>query len=114
MTVPADDGLDFFAPAPSRAPQSNAPGRMAHGASSPAVPPIAGGKPSRWVKSDTTFGPVGRLVATVMLLIPFTFLVASGLLTFDPFVLGGAGIWAVIMAMGLRQVWQIVQPHHRR
>jgi hypothetical protein len=84
------------------------------GPTTPATPQLPSGRSSRWAKSDTTFGPVGRLVCTVALIIPFTFLVAAGLLTFDPFVLGGAGIWAVLMAVGLRQTWQVVQHHHRR
>lgn len=72
------------------------------------------GKASRWAKSDTTFGPVGRVVSSIGLLVPFVFLVAAGVFTFDPFVLGGAGVWAVLMVMGLRQVWQLVEHHHRR
>ena len=71
-------------------------------------------KASRWAKSDTTFGPVGRVVASIGLLVPFLFLAAAGVFTFDPFVLGGAGIWAALMVMGLRQVWQLVEHHHRR
>jgi hypothetical protein len=56
----------------------------------PTAPAASAGpvpKASRWAKSDTTFGP---------------------------FVLGGAGIWAALMVMGLRQVWQLVAYHHRR
>ena len=115
MTVPADEGFDFFAPAkevPSTPPQPESLGR---GSLMPRPEPaLVLGKPSRWAKSDTTFGPVGRLVCTLALLIPFTFLVFAGVLTFDPFVLGGAGIWAALMVMGLRQTWAVVQPHHLR
>jgi hypothetical protein len=103
MTTPADGEFDFFAPLPS------------HRAEPPTVPHSAPQpKASRWAKSDTTFGPVGRVVASIALIVPFLFLAAAGVFTFDPFVLGGAGIWAVLMAMGLRQVWQAVQHHHRR
>ena len=71
-------------------------------------------KASRWAKSDTTFGPFGRVLSTFGLIVPFLLLTAAGIFTFDPFVLGGAGVGAVLMAMGLRQVWQAVQQHHRR
>src|SRR3954463_6856875 len=119
MTMPAGEELDFFgnnaaASADAAAPAAPAmPGRTvftppAHTSQQPT------GRASRWAKSDTTFGPVGRLIATIALIVPFTFLVAAGLLTFDPFVLGGAGIWALLMAMGLRQTWAAVQHHHRR
>ncbi len=119
MTVPADEGFDFFGTSPATpanpvTPEAPAvPGRGAF-TPRPLTPQQPSGKASRWAKSDTTFGPVGRLVATIALIVPFTFLVAAGLLTFDPFVLGGAGIWAFLMAMGLRQTWAVVQHHHRR
>ena len=119
MGVPADEGFDFFGTnhatsADAAAPSApSAPGRAAF--TPPAhTPQQPTGNGSRWAKSDTTFGPVGRLIATIALIVPFTFLVAAGLLTFDPFVLGGAGIWAFLMAMGLRQTWAVVQHHHRR
>ena len=89
-------------------------GRM--GPPRPVLPMTTGPQPkaSRWVKSDTTFGPYGRVLSTFALIVPFLLLAAAGIFTFDPFVLGGAGVWAVLMAMGLRQVWQAVQHHHRR
>ena len=71
-------------------------------------------KPSRWAKSDTTFGPLGRIVATIGMVVPFIFFVAAGLLTIDPFVLIGGVIWGGLMFVGLRQVWQPVHHHHRR
>ncbi len=90
------------------------PSRMGFSPPRDLTPALPLGKASRWAKSDTTFGPVGRVVASIGLLIPFLFLVAAGVFTFDPFVLGGAGLWAVLMVMGLRQVWQLVEHHHRR
>ena len=122
MTASAGDGYDFFAPDPrvggpaAEVPSasSHAPGRfgVAPTASLPPGAPLP--KPSRWAKSDTTFGPVGRIVATVGMFIPFVFFVGTGLLTFDPFVLVGALIWGALMVMGLRQVWQPVHHRHRR
>jgi len=71
-------------------------------------------KASRWAKSDTTFGPTGRVMVTVAMFVPLAFFIATGILTFDPFVLAGALIWIGLMAVGLRQVWQPVAHHHRR
>jgi hypothetical protein len=64
---------------------------------------------TRWRKTPTTFGPVGRVIATVCLVVPVVFLVVVGLYG-DIFALGGAGIWGfVIMPWGLRDVWQAGQ-----
>jgi hypothetical protein len=120
MTVPADEGFDFFATSSAQSadpatPETPAvPGRLGFTPQSQPGTPLPTGRQSRWAKSDTTFGPVGRLVATIALIVPFTFLVAAGLLTFDPFVFGGAGIWGALMVVGLRQTWAVVQHHHRR
>ena len=63
---------------------------------------------TRWSKTDTTFGPVGRMLATVALLVPLAVMVVGGLA--DPFVWGGAAVWgAVIMPWGLRDVWKAGQ-----
>jgi hypothetical protein len=60
---------------------------------------------SRWVKTDTTFGPLGRLLATFALVVPLAIMVVGGVA--DPFVWGGAAVWgAVIMPWGLRDVWK--------
>jgi len=66
-------------------------------------------KTSRWTKSDTTFGPVGRIVTTIMLALPMLFFVAAGLLTFDPFVFVGAVIWGFLAVTGMRHVWAPVK-----
>lgn len=61
---------------------------------------------TRWRKTPTTFGPVGRLLSTLGLVLPFLFLVVTGVIG-DPFTLGGAVIWGVIlMPWGLRDVWR--------
>jgi hypothetical protein len=125
MTVPADEGFDFFASSPAQStdpkpadpttPQSPAPpGRLGFTAQPQPAQQLPTGKTSRWAKSDTTFGPVGRLVATIALIVPFTLLVAAGVLTADPFVFGGVVIWGGLMVIGLRQTWAVVQHHHRR
>ena len=63
---------------------------------------------TRWRKTPTTFGPVGRLSATFALVIPLAFMVVGGLA--DPFVWGGAGFWIlVVMPLALRDVWKAGQ-----
>jgi hypothetical protein len=117
MTASADD-FDFFGtaarPEAAAVSPSVAPGRaaMTPRASLQATGPTP--KPSRFAKSDTTFGPFGRMVATVAMTVPLLFFIATGFLTFDPFVLVGAVIWLGLMWMGLRQIWAPVQHHHRR
>jgi hypothetical protein len=118
MTASADD-FDFFGAAarpeaagtvtPSVAPNR---GGMAPRASLQPTGPTP--KPSRFAKSDTTFGPFGRVVATIAMIVPLLFFIATGILTFDPFVLVGAAIWCGLMWVGLRQIWQPVHHHHRR
>jgi hypothetical protein len=107
------DGLDYFAPAPpmGRRPVPPAPATPVRGTG-----PLRAGTPShlqpktsRWAKSDVTFGPVGRIVTTLVLVLPFLFFVAAGLFTMDPIVLAGAAIWAALMITGMRHVWQPVQ-----
>jgi len=59
---------------------------------------------SRWKKSDGTFGPAGRIIATLLLLVPLPVLalaVASGIGII------GAGIYVVVfMPWFLRDVWK--------
>ncbi len=121
MTASTEDDFGFFTQDQPRVanpvappPTSVSQGRL--GFTPPAPSPLVGPVPkaSRWAKSDTTFGPIGRVVSSIALIVPFLLLVAAGVFTFDPFVLGGAAIWAALMVMGLRQVWQLVQHHHRR
>lgn len=79
----------------------------------PFVPALAdtAGRPSkgsRWSSSDTTFGPVGRVLATIGLLVPVPLFVLTAGMGFG---LLGGGIWVfVILPWGLRDVWR----HSRR
>ena len=122
MTASADDSFDFFSPQPSAgasasdaaAASFNLLTRVGQGPASPLPSALPNAKQSRWVKSDTTFGPVGRMVARVAMFLPFVLLVAGALLTFDPFVFVGVGIWGFLMVKGFRQVWQPVHHLHRR
>ena len=61
---------------------------------------------TRWRKTQTTFGPVGRVVSTIGLVVPFLFLLATGILD-GGMTLGGAALWGfVVMPWGLRDVWK--------
>ena len=63
---------------------------------------------TRWLKTPTTFGPVGRVSCTVALFVPLALMVIGGLA--DPFVWGGAGFWAaVVMPLALRDIWKAGQ-----
>lgn len=78
--------------------------------STPLPPPVVR---SRWRKTQTTFGPVGRVIATVCLIVPFLIMLIGGIIG-DFFALGGAAIWlVVILPWGMRDVWkagQVVGP----
>lgn len=59
---------------------------------------------SRWQKSATTFGPVGRLIATALLLLPLPILLIAASLFIG---LIGTGIYLlVIVPWALKDIWQ--------
>jgi hypothetical protein len=61
---------------------------------------------SRWRKTPTTFGPVGRIIATFVLVVPEIVFVVVGFLT-GGLTIFGAGIWGfIIMPWGLRDTWK--------
>ena len=59
---------------------------------------------SRWKKTDGTFGPLGRVIATLLLLVPLpvlAFAIASGIGII------GAGLYVlVVMPWALRDIWK--------
>jgi hypothetical protein len=59
---------------------------------------------SRWRRSTISFGPVGRLVWTVVLLIPILYAIFINMVF-----LVAAAIWAFILPMALRDVWRAVK-----
>jgi hypothetical protein len=64
---------------------------------------------TRWRKTTTTFGPVGRVLATLGLVIPFVIFVVIGVLT-GGLTIFGAVIWGfIIMPWGLRDTWRAGQ-----
>jgi hypothetical protein len=62
-------------------------------------------KHSRWAKSPTTFGPVGRIVATVLVCLPvWWFLFYTG-----GFGMVGLLLWVlVVLPWALRDIWRRV------
>lgn len=56
---------------------------------------------SRWKKSSTTFGPFGRIVASLALLLPLYFFFFAGVIGFV-----GLVMWVgIVMPMALRSIW---------
>jgi hypothetical protein len=72
----------------------------------PEAPPLWAHRRSRWATSAVTFGPVGRMVASLLLLLPlWWFINYAGV-----FGLVGAVIWILkILPWGLRDVWRPVR-----
>jgi len=61
---------------------------------------------TRWRKTPTTFGPLGRILATIGLVVPEIFFVVVGILT-GGFTIAGALIWgAILMPWGLKDTWR--------
>ena len=64
---------------------------------------------TRWGKTPTTFGPVGRILATTGFVVPFILFVILGIAT-GGFLIDGAALWGIfIMPLGLRDVWKAGQ-----
>jgi len=60
---------------------------------------------TRWGKTQTTFGPVGRVIATLATLLPLTVMVVGGFV--DPLAWGGALVYLVaIVPQAMRHTWQ--------
>ena len=77
-------------------PDAEANGLRAAGA--PLVRPAAPAQ-SRWARSATTFGPVGRLVGTALLVAVGVWLAIFALV-------GAAVWWFVVMPWALRDLWR--------
>ena len=60
---------------------------------------------TRWGQTPTTFGPVGRVVATLLLLVPLVVMVVGGFVVM--FSWGGAAAYAaIIVPWALRDIWR--------
>ncbi|MHB2021831.1 MAG: hypothetical protein ACYCO3_00655 [Mycobacteriales bacterium] len=58
---------------------------------------------SRWAKGPTTFGPLGRVVATLLLLLPLPILVMSVAIGIG--VIGVGMYCLIVMPWALRHIW---------
>jgi hypothetical protein len=57
---------------------------------------------SRWRSSATTFGPFGRIAASLALLLPFYFFFQAGVIGFV-----GLVMWVfMVMPIALRSIWK--------
>lgn len=62
---------------------------------------------TRWGKTPTTFGPLGRVLCTIFLVVPLIPLAIVAVFT-GGFEAGGAVVWGLfIMPLGLRDVWKV-------
>lgn len=68
------------------------------------TPARANGPTSRWLKSEVTYGPVGRVVWTIILVAPVLF----GIFYSIFFLVAGV-IWAFIVPLAFRGLWQKVK-----
>jgi rhodanese-related sulfurtransferase len=76
--------------------------------------PLRGLEPpvySRWRAGPTTFGPVGRIVLTLLLAVAFPW---GALTTFDPLRLWGMLGYGVVAALVLRSAWRKERVPDRR
>jgi hypothetical protein len=74
-------------------------------AARPVVPMVK----SRWRKTPTTFGPLGRVVWTVALVLPLAPMIVGTVVGIIPCVIG-LGIWLfIIMPWALRDIWRAGQ-----
>ena len=56
---------------------------------------------TRWGRSATTFGPVGRVIATFLLLVPVAFFFVAGMFW------AGGFIWIfIVVPWALRDIWR--------
>ncbi len=94
------------APAPGPGPQV---GERSIMAGTHILAASAGPRPmvsTRWKKTPTTFGPLGRVLCTIALFIPLPLLVI-GTIVSGGLEIVGLGIWVfVIMPWALRDIWK--------
>ena len=63
---------------------------------------------TRWKKTPTTFGPVGRVSWTAFLIVVMIFLIV-GAFFLGGLDIAGVGAWALVMRWGLRDLWKAGQ-----
>jgi hypothetical protein len=68
--------------------------------------PAAGSIMTRWRKTPTTFGPLGRVLLTLVLVVPLPVFIVIAVFS-GGLEAGGAVIWGlIVMPLGLRDVWK--------
>lgn len=64
---------------------------------------------TRWRKTPTTFGPAGRVLCTIALVVPLPIMIVGVAVGIIPCIIG-AGIWLfIIMPWALRDIWKAGQ-----
>jgi hypothetical protein len=105
-------GVAAAAPAAALVPMAttgtpvDVPNGFRPGGSEPARPKIY--TDSRWKSGSMTFGPVGRVILTICVFLPYP-------LFFFAFPIGlvGAGIWTmIIVPRSMRDIWAPSRRHH--
>lgn len=93
--------LDEPGPGCSFCPPPPAKSFGCQGAIAPVLAPRTG---SRWEKSTVTFGPFGRIMMTILVLLPIPFLVVGAA---TGFAIMGLGIWLFLaLPLALRDIWR--------
>ena len=60
---------------------------------------------SRWVKSETTMGPFGRVTTSLLMLVPLWLFLHAGVMGFV-----GMAMWIfIVMPAALRSIWKRVR-----
>jgi hypothetical protein len=62
---------------------------------------------SRWKSGSMTFGPVGRVVLTILVFLPYPLFILN-----LPFGLVGVVVWTGLMPRALRDIWRPARRHH--
>lgn len=60
---------------------------------------------TRWGKTPTTFGPIGRVLATIAVFVPLALMIVGGFAV--TFSWGGAVVYAgIIVPWAMRDIWE--------
>jgi hypothetical protein len=62
---------------------------------------------SRWKSGSMTFGPVGRVVMTILIFLPYPLFLLN-----LPFGLVGVVLWSGLVPRALRDIWRPARRHH--
>lgn len=106
---PPGDASRGFRPAGFRPeglpPEGLPPGGFRPGGAAPTPAKIF--TDSRWKSGSLTFGPVGRVILTILSVLPYPLFIVN-----LPFGLVGIVIWTGLMPRILRDIWRPARRHH--